>query len=183
MTLIELLAASVLAALLAAALVGVLQSIHRQRQAVADSLDSEVWTRRLEARLRWDLMNARQMHVRPDRMVLIGYGSRDPVTGVATHAPSEVIYSVTQAGTRTWLVRTERDLGAKGTDPTTRELLCAEIGALYAGRPEEELHDLLRKSTGPPVLSPVPARLRCVLTGVGSKVCLNFVVVHTGGRP
>ena len=159
MTAIELLAAAALAAALMVAVLGVLGSLaRRQNLSLANTRDPQ-WQTGLERAIRWDFANARRAHWQPDEIRLIGFGSRDPADGLATHGLAEVLYSIRQIGNRNWLVRTERDLASRTLQNSRSELVCSGAG-------EFQLEGLEDGDFPPRREFPVPA-------GIVPCVCLH----------
>lgn len=182
-TLVEILAATVLSVLLMSAIVGVLQGLHRQRVATLPQETSPAWMARLEKRLEWDFLNARQMHVRPGRLTLVGYGSRNFSSGIVVHLPCEVVYRIDHSDGQYWLIREERQFDLATNRNLRSEVLCSGIGGIYAGRMEESSADLLRKRIAFDNLYSVPGKLRFVLTAEDGAILLESTVMADAGLP
>ena len=104
MTLVELMAASALAAMLFVALSGVLRSLAIQRRTLFAGKTIEPWRVQLAQQLRWDLANARRMKSRFGELRLVGYGGCDFTTGEPTFQRSEIVYFVQNVGNGRWLL-------------------------------------------------------------------------------
>lgn len=129
MTLVELLPALALAALLLAALMGVVKGLAQQRRALAER-ESPAWRQAFLEQLRWDLLHARQMRSTPTRLTLEGFAARDFATGEATHRPTRVEYYIVEAGTQTWLLRQEAHLDELTNQHQRAELVCLNATSL-----------------------------------------------------
>jgi prepilin-type N-terminal cleavage/methylation domain-containing protein len=167
MTLIELLAASALAALLMVSILGVLRSLRVQSRVLLADDPVESWKLQLREQLQWDLTNARKMSWRPDRLCLRGYGGRETVTDRATLRPTEVIYSVREVGDRHWLVREEVHLDGRALHNRESRLSCEGVEALVVmpyepdnlRPPEDPRRHRVRRAQ---VFSAVPGQVRLV---------------------
>lgn len=136
-TLIELLAASALAAVLMLVMFQVIGSLGRTRAALSRASDDagrgsavqSPWKSDLLDALRWDLANAATAKLEANRVTLAGHGSLDRRTLAASHEPVEVTYRLERrgAGGRTCLVRREVPRGAATNDRGWSELLCADV--------------------------------------------------------
>lgn len=142
-TLIELLAATALAALLLAAGFRVIGSLGRARAVLARQEQSRTYVAETLDLLRWDLANARYMKSSPGELTLTGYGSLDPQTFAPRHRPVTVRYRLaapgeapgeadggvgaTGGGGRAWLVREQIDLDSSTNRNRSSALVCAGV--------------------------------------------------------
>jgi len=108
-TLLELLISLVLGALLLGALAGVLRRSFAEI-AIAHSDDPSVaHLSLLIEQFDRDMTNARYMRVGNNRLELVGFIHRDPITLIATHRTARVVYEVRRNGRQSMLVRIQRD--------------------------------------------------------------------------
>ena len=152
-TLIELLAASALAAMLVLVLFQVIGSLGRTRAAL-DRKESaaahEPWKSDLLDMLRWDLANATERRLEPGRVTLAGHGSLDRRSLAAGHEPTAVIYELERRGSRSVLVRRQIDARAWS------ELLCADVTAFTV----EPLRAMRTGFGAPRLRNDAPLRVR-----------------------
>jgi prepilin-type N-terminal cleavage/methylation domain-containing protein len=127
-TLMELLAANVLAALLMVAVFGVLGSFGRSEAATAaierartEAAEREATVRLIER----DLVNATRVKVAVDHILVQGHGSLERSALVANDLPVTVAYAINEAGGRRWLFRAQRSRLTDGW--AWSELVCPEV--------------------------------------------------------
>ena len=137
MTLVELLAASALAASLMAATLGVIGNLNKQRRILFAEGSVEPWRRQLAEQVRWDFANARKMCSRVGELRLVGYGGVDFLTDEPTHRPTEIVYSIQEECGRRWLLRKEIHLDAGSLHNSRTELVAAGAVGLAAYNPEQ----------------------------------------------
>lgn len=135
-TLVEVLLATVIAAMLAAVALSLTGSLIRTQRAwsaataedlgerpIANSSAKGQGLARAEGPsesamlsiLRRDLMHAQDVRSAPNRFEITGYSAFSPNTLDATHQPARVVYRIAQADTRYWLVREQRLIQRDGT--------------------------------------------------------------------
>lgn len=131
-TLMELIVALVLGAILLITLVGVLRrSFAEIRVATSDDRASHRYSLLLE-QLRRDVSNARRIDSGSNRLGLEGFIHRDPETLIATQRPARVIYEIRRNGTQSSLVRIQVEI-PNGSPVSTQpwiELVYAGAGTL-----------------------------------------------------
>jgi type II secretory pathway pseudopilin PulG len=131
-TLVELLAANVLAALLIVAILSVLGALGRDRRAHA-ALDhgrtSQTTDDNLLRLIQWDFSNATRWRSVDGAYFFQSHGSLDPQTLAPTNLPVTVRYELNEAAGKRWLVRsqTPRD---KTSDGAWSAPLCADVADL-----------------------------------------------------
>jgi hypothetical protein len=177
MTVIELLAAATLAALLLMTVSATIGSLSTQRRALLRDGVPQPWRQQLLGQLYWDLANARWMESRPDQLVLVGYGGRDVASGFPTQRPCRVVYRVQQVGSRTQLVRDETNLESQSRSDARTELACVGVTRLDA-RLLDESGDI--QPDGPIA---VQGRIHVVLEGAGQASPLIDQVYFFGKPP
>jgi len=133
-TLVEMLAASAMAALLLVTVLVVISSLGRERRAMAER--SKVQTPPdLTEIIRWDLVNARSIGTVRGVVTLSGFGTLDPDSLAPTpHRPVEVVYEVRRAAGKSWLVRRQR--APDNFDLSSTELVCSGVAGLSIIRQE-----------------------------------------------
>lgn len=124
-TLVELLAATVLSAVLVVAMLLIVAGIGRDRREIARRAAADVPAELIEV-LRWDLLSARAIEFRENGVLLSGYGSLDRQTlSPLSHRPAEVVYQVEELAGRPWLVRRQQEPGKPKT--ASAELVCVGV--------------------------------------------------------
>lgn len=158
MTVIELLVATTLAAMLMVVLLAVLGTIDIQRRELLENAPQPLWHNRLADQLTWDMTHASRLNWREGRLDLHGLGSRDFDTGTATHRPAHVVYFIRQIGETSWLLRRETHLSDLTLAKPRVELLCAGVSSITL-QSLSETQISLRQS------APVPSSMRLELRG------------------
>jgi len=130
MTLIELVLATTLATMLMVAVLGVLNSLSRQRNVLFSRREPDTWRRLLADELRRDVLNSRRLAVGPTELRLVGYAGRENSSRRATHRPTEISYQVFSVGEESWLVRRETHLDELSNDNRQAELVCGDVGGI-----------------------------------------------------
>lgn len=154
MTAIEVLASTLLAALLMTALLGVLRGLKAQEHALELRTIDPPWKAMLDAVLAADLANARTYLSTPQSLTLQGFGGRN-TAGASNWLPSTVVYSVQSDGMTSWLVR--RELAAVGgAVPQAPNLVLAGVQEIRIGvMPSDSTADLGATRTPPAAAPPV----------------------------
>jgi hypothetical protein len=173
-TLLELTAASVLAALLLVALAGTLRCVARQKRLFDEVTARRPHTQLLADQLRRDVINARYVQYGPAGMRLVGPIAQDRTTRVPTGRLAEVTYRVS-AGDGTWLSRSESHLD-QASGGTARE------EPVWSGASRLEVVPLEQSATVGPVapgLAPVPPHLLVMVYGpLGQPIVRMFIRHH-----
>lgn len=139
LTLVELLAATILASMLMVAVLGVLQSLTRQQKMLLDLNQTEPWQARFWEQLEWDLTNSRTVQVTPEKIVLEGYAGRDAGTQTLTHRPTRIEYSVLQTEATSLLSRYEVETGSRSLQEGVSEVLGVGIKQILLSASEPSL--------------------------------------------
>ena len=105
-SLIELLTATAVLALLMAALMGVMSTLGRAEAAMSNDPD-QTWQADLRRGLRADLRQSREVLVDENALRLDGWRSVDTRTGAIRHRPTSVTYRLTEVGEAHALIREE----------------------------------------------------------------------------
>jgi hypothetical protein len=106
MTAIEVLASTILSALLMTALIGVLRGLKAHEQTLEARVHRTSWQRSLDAAIETDLQSAVTYELSSQRLTLRGHGGRNE-HGAATWLPATIIYEVCRDRDGVWLVRRE----------------------------------------------------------------------------
>ena len=181
-TLLELLAASALSAVLMVVLLQVIGTLARgrvvlERDAAADEAP---WQADLAENLRWDLLNATEVEAGPNRLVLTGHGSLDRATLSAGHEPVTVVYALRRLGSRTWLVRRQSPRGMAGGGRGWTELVCPDVTgfvveSMDAGPP---LPAVIRSRRRRPELSASTGTVRVRVEGLAGPLVDRVIVLR-----
>jgi prepilin-type N-terminal cleavage/methylation domain-containing protein len=163
LTLIELLAASALAALLLAAVSGILGLLSRQHHELISQQPGEPWQRRLVEQLQWDFANARHYEAAPKQLTLVGYGGRNFDTHAPVFCRAEIRYEVLDIGGRSCLVRREIHPDDRALDNFRAELVCADVAAI-----DVRTLDTAAGGNRPPAPGSIPRKLRVTLRRTGT---------------
>ncbi len=165
-TLVEVLVATMLSVVLLTAIGGILRSMQTQRKALAGDTGEAEWRRSLVDQLTWDILNSRRIHVRANRVRLIGYAGRDPETGMPEHRPTEVVYQVVSEAGQSWLIREETRLDDRTNHNWTRELVAHDVGSIKLFRVDGtgDEHDLEAGAAAQPDPFTIPGHVRFVFT-------------------
>jgi hypothetical protein len=174
-TLVELLAANVLAALLIVAILSVVGALGRDRRAHA-ALDhgrtTQATNDNLLRLIQWDFSNATRWRSVGGAYYFQSHGSLDPQTLAPTDLPVTVRYELNEAAGKRWLARyqTPRD---KTSDGAWSAPLCADVADLA----------LVGAGDRPPpsrsVWQNLPSRMRLTLTWTDPKrAVLDETLTH-----
>jgi hypothetical protein len=126
-TILELLAATALTALLMVAVLHVVGTLGASRAALVRQADAGAWRSDLLDTLRRDLTNAAQVTFAKDGVTLTGHGALDPVTLEFGHEPVTVVYRLATIHDRRWLVRRQAPRDGLSTQAAWAELLCPDV--------------------------------------------------------
>lgn len=167
MTLVELLAALTLSAMLMAVLLGMISQqsqLNKQLQAKRPFMP---WQSHLRKQLQSDYAGCRHFLLKPDRIVFEGYSRfDDDKTGLAT-GPSSIQYYIVSSNGESLLFRERTDLMSIQPDRVTRELVCSSASQF---RLESELS-----------MDVAPGVLRMKLDLAKGKNSIQLVLVRHGG--
>lgn len=164
-TLVELLAANVLAALLIIAILSVVGALGRDRRAQAAfgyDRTTQSTNNNLFRLIQWDFSNATRWRSIDGAYFFQTHGSLDPRTFSPTDLPVTVRYELNESAGKRWLTRSQfpRD---KSFDGGWSAPLCADVADLTLVPADE------RRAPSPSVWRNVPAQMRLTLTYVDPK--------------
>jgi hypothetical protein len=132
LTMVEVLAATLLSALLMASVLGVLKGVTGHQKVFTKDFH-ESWQSRLGALLEWDLSNSKTVLVTPDGFELRGFAGRDFVSGLPLHCRTSIQYVVKKIRDESCLVRTETHLDAPNLDGQRSELVLTGVEQIVLG--------------------------------------------------
>jgi hypothetical protein len=176
-TILELLAATALTALLMVAVLQVIGSIGRTRAAMSRQSADGPWKADLLDALRRDLVNSSGIRYEANAVTLTGHAALDPLTLDPVHEPVVVTYGVTTRANRTWLYRRQAPRDGFRGSPAWSELLAPDV-ARFTLRPATDLP----VATGPPTREgdapPVPRAVLVELDGPAGRLIAKTLVVR-----
>jgi prepilin-type N-terminal cleavage/methylation domain-containing protein len=126
-TLLELLAATALSALLMAAVLHVMATIGRDRRTMADRPGPEVWRADLLDVVRRDLAGSTGMQYGDNALTLTGEAALDRRTLTPCDEPVTVTYGIMTLHGRNWLTRRQAARSGRGGRGPWIELLCPDV--------------------------------------------------------
>jgi hypothetical protein len=126
LTMVEVLAATLLAALLMSAVLGVLKAVTGHQKTFTRGLQKS-WHSQLCALLEWDLTNSKTVLETADGFELRGFAGRDLDSGMALHCRTSIVYAVKKTRDESCLVRTETHLDAPNLDGVRSELVLGHV--------------------------------------------------------
>jgi hypothetical protein len=129
---VEVLAATLLAALLMSAVLGVLKAVTGHQKTFTRGLQ-ESWHSQLCALLEWDLSNSKTVLPTADGFELRGFAGRDFVSGMAIHCRTSIQYDVKKLRDESCLIRTETHLDAPNLDSVRSELVLSRVEQIVLG--------------------------------------------------
>lgn len=133
MTAIEVLAATVLAALMLAAVSGILGMLARQDRELRSDRSHQSWEGQILERMRSDFRGSRLYSVSRERLQLVGFAARDFVTGQPTGRRAIIEYYLVEAKGERWLLRRESHPDDRTNDSSRVELACRGIDRVAFG--------------------------------------------------
>jgi hypothetical protein len=131
-TVVEVLAATMLAALLMCAVLGVLKAVTSHQKAFTQGLPAP-WQPHLSALLEWDLSNSKTVLVNEYGFELRGFAGRDLASGMPLHCRTSIQYTVRKVRDESCLVRTETHLDAPNLDSVRSELVLSRVERIVVG--------------------------------------------------
>ena len=154
-SLIEMLAAAALSAVLMIGLLAVIAGVGRTRRAFAERTEQAAWSAGVADLLRTDLRNAQTIKVGANQLTLTGTGALDAQTLAPTHRPVRIEYSLQTAAGQSWLIRRQVDLDVLSTANSWSEPVCPGVASFAV----EPIPDPLPAGAPKPPADAVPARV------------------------
>jgi len=176
-TLIELLAASLLAAMLMAVIVGLVRTTHAQSRAAQRALAANPATSILTDQIRRDFVNARYWAVLPDQVRLSGYIAHDLRTRRQTFRRAEVTYAVVSNRQGSWLVREETQIDEVIGRRSQRDVVWHGVAGLDVAALDNSQFEPAA-GAAPPGMTPVPSHLTVEIRGQSGKTVMYEDIVH-----
>ncbi len=159
-SLIEMLAAAALSAVLMIGLMAVIASVGRTRRAFAAQTEQSAWSAGVADLLRFDLRNAQTVKAGPNALTLTGTGALDARTLAPSHRPVRVEYALRTAAGRSWLVRRQTDLDVLSNANAWSEAVCPGVAAFAV----QLLPDPVPAGAPKPPPDAAPPRVRLTVT-------------------
>jgi|GEM_PF-3950010 len=153
-TIIELLVALAISALLITATLGVVANMSRDLDRLKKVHHKPAWQVNLEQQLQRDLANARRYELTPTQLTLIGHAASTSPTSTPTLRPSRIEYEILSDNDESWLIRRAEEIGGAHTD---RNLACQRITKLQKVESDGTLTD----STAGDMSSGIELQLTC----------------------
>ena len=183
-TLLELLAASALSAILMVVLLQVIASLARGKVALERdaTTDTPPWQADLVELVRWDLTNTTEGTAEPNRLRLSGHGSLDRASLAPAHEPVTVAYALEPLGGRTWLVRRQSPRGALTNERGWSELVCPDVTGFVVepveAKPDALFATIRRRPTGPATVDAATRSVRLRIDGASGPIVDRVVVLR-----
>jgi len=177
-TLIEVVAATTLAAMLLGTLASVLVMGARQKRQAEARRQLHPAVTLLAEQIRRDVLNARFIQADRAALRLVGPLSHDLTTKAPTGRLAEVIYQVASLGAGPWLVRRQRPLDEIARGQVSQEALWAGATAIEVLVLEDSATTSSRVQGAPPGMRPMPQRLAVVLRGPTGRAILETQIRH-----
>jgi hypothetical protein len=133
-TILELLAATALTALLMAAVLHVVGAIGASRAVLARHADAGAWRADLLDLVRRDMTNASKVTFRDDGLILSGRAALDAGTLELRHEPVTVVYGLSLIDGRSWLVRRQSPREGLSHAAAWAELICPDVSGFVVRR-------------------------------------------------
>jgi prepilin-type N-terminal cleavage/methylation domain-containing protein len=132
-TLIELMVATVVAAVMTAGVLMIVARLSRDRVLISKKIGAPTPDCMIDL-LRWDFANAQGMLASPraDELILFGHGGIDGTTLTATGRVSRVAYRIEPSADGPQLIREQRYLDDRGRPQAWRELVARNVETITA---------------------------------------------------
>ena len=177
-TILELLAATALTALLMAAVLHVVGAIGASRATLARQTDTAAWRDDLLDVLRRDMTNASKVTFGADGMTLTGHGALDAGTLEFSHEPVTVVYGLSVIDGRSWLVRRQAPRDGLSHTPAWAELVCPDVTGFVVRRLSNIAGGNSNGLTPLGMPEDVPSAVTVSLTGTGGAAMNETVVLR-----
>lgn len=126
-TLVELLAATALSAVLMLAVFQVVGTLGRTRAVMNASAGQPLWQKQVQELLRRDLTQSSLAKFEPSSLTLIGSASIRPAMQDVAHEPVTVTYAIRSLHGRPWLVRQQAARVVRANERPFVELVCPDV--------------------------------------------------------
>ena len=155
---IEILVATTLAAMLMIATLGLSSSISKTNK-IFEKIDSEpAWVTQFCELLQWDLANATKIQTGKNKIILEGYGTLDRRHYAPNHSRVRVTYILKKLGEHNWVVREQEKLDDLTNRNRWADFVCTGVASFQAKTiyPKEKKNSATDKDS-------VPSRVRLIL--------------------
>ena len=177
-TILELLAATALTALLMAAVLHVVGAIGASRAALARHAGAGAWQADLLDLVRRDMTNASKVTFRADGMTLTSHAALDAGTREFQHEPVTVVYGLSVIDGRSWLVRRQSPREGLSHAPAWAELICPDVTGFVVRRARSTAGVNASSLAVVGMPQDVPAAVTISLTGADGAVMNETVVLR-----
>jgi hypothetical protein len=179
-TILELLAATALTALLMAAVLHVVGAIGASRAALARhaGAGAGAWQTDLIDLVRRDMTNASKVTFRADGMTLTSHAALDAGTREFQHEPVTVVYGLSVIDGRSWLVRRQSPREGLSHGPAWAELICPDVTGFVVRRASSTAGVNASSLAVVGMPQDVPAAVTISLTGADAAVTNETVVLR-----
>lgn len=183
-TLLEMVAAMVLAAILFAALVSLLRSFADQQRIMAGISDQRPPTQILSELIRRDLTGARYVRHDGNQLRLVGTIARDRNSKKPTGRQAEVVYRVAQVNGEAWLLRRETHLDEMAStrsheEPLWQGVVGLDLNTINAGWVDNDQELPPRFAAAAALgLEPAPRQMQLVVRRDTGEQLLSVNVVN-----
>lgn len=177
-TLIELLASSILAAMLMIVIVGLVRTTHAQSRAARRAWEANPATSILADQIRRDFVNARHWEMRSNQVRLSGYLAQDLRTGKQTFRPAEVVYAIVTSRQSTWLLRQEAQFDEVIGKRVRRDALWQGAAALEVVPGSDDAEFESASGAAPPGMTALPSRLLLAVRDPSGKPIFDEEILH-----
>lgn len=167
-TMVEVLAATILSALLSVAVLGVIAGMSNQKKALEATAKGLAWKRNFVEQLRWELAQSDSILINNNSLGISGQVRRNPDLGNPTHELATAYYQITSIAGQKWLIRDELKAGS----PNERSLVACSIEGLSCAQIDANGEELTIEASGDsPDWMPIPGEvvIRIYLTDHKSK--------------
>lgn len=137
-TVIEMLVVLALSSVLLVGLMSIVKLFGTYHQTITDEFPNDIWKIRLREQLRADVINSREYRINSGKLELIGYASKDFITGESQLMPSNIVYRTVNAGDeQTMLIRSETHYTPTGRVVWRSELMAMGFATIQFERTED----------------------------------------------
>ena len=137
-TVIEMLVALALSSMLIIGLMSIVKLFGSYQAALSSDLKQNVWQTRLQDQIRTDIINSREYRVTFKKLELIGYASKNFVTGKSELLPSNITYQIENfTEEKSCLIRSETHHASSGRVVWESELMATGFASIQFERTED----------------------------------------------
>lgn len=164
-SLIELLAALVLAGVLMMTTGKLLNILRQQEKLIARTAEADAaWVSRTLDLLEQDLQNSRRVRATPSGFQLSGFAGTDRITGQANQSEGLVEWSIEEQPGTSWLIRTESASTSLSNRPSQRKVVAADVRQISLWFTDAPDVSFFSDGASGPQFSPLPASIICQLS-------------------